>query len=862
MKKGRLFLLDLHGLAYRAYFAIKPLSTSRGEVTNAIYGLTRMLLKLLKEEAPDFIVGVLDSKIPTFRHNLYPEYKIQRVKAPPDFHDQLPPIIEIVNALGIRTISLDGYEADDLIGTLARRLEETVDEVVIVSADKDMCQLVDEKIRVMNTRKGLSDVVLYGPREVEEHFGVPPERMVDLLGIMGDASDNIPGVKGFGQKKAQGLIKRFGTIENILSNIDRIENRKDREALTASKEILSLGKELVKIKTDSPIKMGLEECRRRPPDIEGLRRLFLRFEFRSLLDLLPQEGGGVREENVKRVEGGELDEILEDLLGRPSIAIDLEVCGPNPHTSQILEIFFGTEDGANYRIPLVGSPESVLKRLTPLLEEERIEKVGYNMKDLVILLNRWGIHLEGVGFDLMIASFLVNPSLRNPRIEDIVEEYLGQNIRGAPPGARVRCFFRLKERLTRDLERMGLLRLFNEVEMRLIGPLAEMEIAGIRVDPHYLKTLSERFENELKGLEEKVWELGGVKFNLNSPKQLSHVLFEKLSLPVIKRTKTGFSTDEEVLLELTSYSEIAERILEYRELSKLKGTYVDALPRMIDQRTGRIHTTYSQTTTSTGRLASSNPNLQNIPIRTELGRRIRRAFIPEDGWSFLSGDYSQVELRILAHISEDPVLMDAFLAGKDIHAETASAIFGVEEGEVTSQMRRYAKVINFGVIYGMSPFGLARELGVSREEAASFIDDYFKRFKGVKEYIDRVIEEAKERGFVTTLWGRCRWVKEINSRNKSLREMAERIAINTPIQGSSADLIKVAMLRIHDEFKRRGLTSRMILQVHDELLFEVKGGEEEEVREVVLQEMKGVGTGLKVPLEVSIKTGRDWEELD
>lgn len=851
----RLFLVDLHGLAYRAYFAIGPLSTSKGEVTNAIYGITRMILKLLKEESPGFIVGVLDSRIPTFRHKAYPDYKIQRTKAPSDFYDQIPWIIEVVEALGIKTISLDGYEADDLIGTLARRFKEDVDEVVIVSQDKDMCQLVDEKTKVMNPR----DWLLYGPKEVEAKFGVQPERIVDLLGIMGDTSDNIPGIRGFGPKKAVDLIKRFGTIEDILSNIQEIENPKDREIVSRSKDILLLSKRLVKIETDSPIKIGLEDCRLRPQDTDRLRDLFLRFEFRSLLDLLGEDGKapGYKIRTIREI--NEIDRILDSLRKSSSIGIEIDVSSDNPHTSSLLGISLLAEDGGCYHIPL-DNRES-LKRIAPILEEPKIEKIGSNLKGTMILLDRYGINLGGVGFDVGIASFLINPSARNPRIEEIVEGYLGWNIRGKGSGVRVGCLFQLKGILTERLKEMGLLDLFNGIEMRLIEPLCKMERIGVRIDSDYLKDLSSQFEKELLAIEDEVCDLVGVRFNLNSPKQLSHILFEKLSLPVIKRTKTGFSTDEEVLLELADYSEVARKVLEYREISKLKGTYVDALPRMVDEN-GRLHTTYSQTTTSTGRLASSNPNLQNIPIRTGLGRRIRRAFIPEDDdWLFLSADYSQVELRILAHISDDERLKEAFLNGKDIHTQTAQEVFGVKEDQVDPQMRRFAKVINFGVIYGMSPFGLAKELRISMEDAQSFIDNYFNRYKGVREYIERVVEEAEEKGFVKTLWGRRRWIKDINSKNRNLREMARRIAINTPIQGSSADLIKVAMLRIYDEFKNRGFASRMILQVHDELLFEVKKGEEEGVRDVVSREMKEAGGFLKVPLDVSIKVGKDWEAL-
>lgn len=846
INKKRLFLIDAHGLAYRAYFALPGLSNSKGEVTNAVYGFTMMLQKLLKEESPDFIAVVFDSKAPTFRHQAYPEYKAQRARMPDDLRDQFPVIHEVVKAYNICSLSMDGYEADDLMGTMAKRFEDEVDEVVLVTGDKDMLQLVDDKIKVMATKKGITETIIYDEAQVEDRFGVPPQRLIDLLGLIGDSSDNIPGVAGIGPKKAAKLVQEFGTIEELLSNLDRVKNLKDQERLSSSKGDALLSKRLVTINTNSPLELKLEECRLTKENTRRLRELFLRCEFKRLLkELTPSKTSGVEEKTVR--DKAEFEKLIEELKKIQLLAIDLDDQG----------VVLGLEPKRVFCIPF----KEKVDKLTPILEDPSIAKCGYNLKEVIASLLRCGIELKGISFDVMLAAFLLNPSLRNPKLEDITLEYLGEGLNLDSSGERVASILRLKALLEKGLKEKKLTSLFEDIELKLIPVLSNMEWIGVKIDVDYLAEMSAELGFQLHNLGEEIYKLAGIQFNIRSPKQLSHILFEKLSLPPIKRTKTGYSTDEGVLRALSAYDELPKKILGHRELSKLKSTYIDALPRLIKPETKRLYTSYSQTTTATGRLASSSPNLQNIPIRTDLGRRIRTAFIPEDaGWLFLSGDYSQIELRILAHVSGDGNLIGAFKEDKDVHRLTASWVFGVEESKVTQKMRKQAKVINFGIIYGMSSYGLSRELGVSQKEAQAFIDKYFQYYHGVKEYVEKTIKEAEVNGYVVTLWGRRRELADINSKNRNLKEMARRAAVNTPIQGSAADLIKLAMIRIHDEFKGQKLGSRMIIQVHDELLFEVKREEEEKVKKIVIEGMEK-DVSLEVPIKVSIETATNWGEM-
>jgi len=849
--KKRLFLIDAHGLAYRAYFALPGFSSSKGEVTNAIYGFTRMLQKLFREESPEFIAIIFDSKTPTFRHITYSEYKAQRAKMPDDFREQIHGIHEIIKAYNICSVNLEGYEADDLMGTIAKRLKDEVDEVILVTNDKDMFQLVDGKVKVLATKKGLSETILYDAALIEKEFGVPPERMTDLLGLAGDSSDNVPGVPGIGPKKAVELIHELGGIEEILANIERVKNSRDRERLSSNKDDALLSKRLVTVDTDAPLDLTLEECRWIGPDTDRLKDLFLQYEFKSLLkELVPPERRKTEGKIVKDKKG--LEELIKELRSSSSFVIDLE---------RDKGICLGLDPERIYYLPFKdGDRDYILKELSSVFEDGSILKWGCDLKGTIIDLLQSGIELRGIDFDVALAAFLLKPSSRNPSLDSVIFDYLNEGVSKDSPFERSASILKVTSLVKRELEEKGLTSLFENIELKLLPVLAQMEQVGVKIDTDHLNRMSKELGEELSLLQEDIHRLAGVEFNINSPKQLSHVLFEKLSLPPLKRTKTGYSTDEEVLRALAPLDELPTRLLEYREMSKLKSTYVDTLPKLVDPKTRRVHTSYSQTTTATGRLASSNPNLQNIPVRTELGRKIRHAFVPEEGYLFLSGDYSQVELRILAHISGDGHLKEAFREGKDIHRLTASWVFGVDEDQVTFEMRDKAKVINFGIIYGMSSYGLSRELGILPQEAQAFIDRYFEFYSGVRGYVEGMIKEARTKGYVTTFWHRRRELPDINSKNRNLKEMAERVAINTPIQGSAADLIKQAMLRIHGELKGRNLISRMLLQVHDELLFEVKREEEDEVRKIVIEGMENCAH-LDIPLKVSIKTGNTWGEI-
>jgi len=854
----RLFLIDGQGLAYRAFFAIKNLSTSTGIPTNAVYGFTNMFLKLIKEEKPQYLAIVFDSKTPTFRHKKFPDYKAQRQKMPDEMRDQLPLIREVITAFNIPIFSKDGYEADDIIGTLVKRYEHQVDEIVVVSGDKDILQLVDDKIKVLATKKGLSETILYDREGVKERFGVEPEKVIDVLSLCGDTSDNIPGIKGIGEKTAIKLIQEFGSLENLLNNHSAPEKIKQY----SQQAILS--KELVTIDTQVPILADLEACRIKEYDKDKLFVLLEKLEFKKILKelgLYKKEETGEYKIITHR---DEFQILLNSLKDTTSLVVALTTTPVTPQNNQIVGIAIAFKPHSAYYIPL-GYEDSlkkeyVLDELKSLLEANEIKKIGHNLKFTLVELAKHGIRLKGIDFDTQIASYLLNPTAKH-NLEDIVLNYYGVVL--SPPNKdtclNVDYILRLSnDTLRPKLKEENLGCLFEEIEMPLIEVLAQMELDGVKIDIPYLKKLSQEFAHNLSNLEKEIYHLANAEFNINSPKQLGFILFEKLKMPVIKRTKTGFSTDESVLKELSSYHPLPDKLLEYRELTKLKSTYVDTLAQLVNPVTHRVHTSYNQTIAATGRLTSSDPNLQNIPIRTELGNRIRKAFIPEEEDVLVSADYSQIELRLLAHISKDERLINAFINNEDIHTQTALEIFGGNVDLVTQEMRRAAKVVNFGIIYGMSAYGLSQELKIPPSQAKEMINRYFERYPAIKDYIDRTIEETKLKGYVTTLWGRKRYLPEINSRNKVLREFAYRQAINMPIQGSCADLIKISMVEIYKRLERK--KAKMLLQVHDELIFEVKKDSLTEVIQLIKDCMEGIGTFL-VPIKVDVYVGKNWSEI-
>ncbi len=887
MAKKRLFLIDGNAYIHRAFHALPLLTTSRGEIVNAVYGFIRMILKILRKESPDYMAVCFDYPAPTFRHKVYEEYKATRKRAPDELRSQIPLAHEIVRALNLALFEKEGYEADDLIATLSERAKKEGIETVIVTGDKDALQLVDKSISVLNESKDIS----YNEEEVKERTGVTPRQITDFMALMGDQSDNVPGVRGVGPKTATQLIQRFGSIENLYQHLDEIGG-KLKERLKDSREDAFLSKRLVILEENVPLKFGISHCRIKPPKREELLGLLHRLEFRSLIAELVTTKEEKRVSYSTILSKDDFERLLKDLRKVPLVSIDFETTGKDPMAASLVGIALSLKPFSAHYVPLIhsylGAPEQldreyVLKELKPILENERIKKYGQNIKYEIILLKREGIDLKGIYFDTMVASYLLNPAKLNHNLGDIAIEYLGHKMtpiseligkgkkeitmdeveieRVTPYAcADADIVLRLAEIMEPKLKEKGLEGLFHKVEMPLVRVLAEMERDGVLIDKEYLGSLSKEFALELKKLEKKIYSLAGGEFNINSPKQLSYILFEKLKLPVIEKTKTGYSTKEAVLRELTPSHKLPSLLIKYRELAKLKSTYIDALPLLINPIDGRVHTSFNQTVTATGRLSSSEPNLQNIPIRTELGRKIRKAFIPKEGSILLSADYSQIDLRVLAHISKDKSLRDAFFKDEDIHSRTACEIFSISKKEVTPELRRIAKTVNFGLSYGMSPFGLSKDLGIPLKEAEKYITKYFERYRGVKKYIEEIIEEAKEKGYVITLLKRRRYIPEINHPDPRLSNFAKRVAINTPIQGTSADIIKVAMLEISERIKKERLKTKMTIQIHDELLFEVPEDEVKEVSRLAKEIMEG-SIELEVPIRVDIKMGKSWAEI-
>jgi len=877
-----LYLIDGNSYIYRAFYAIRGLTTSKGFPTNAIFGFTNMLLKVLKEKNPDYFAVVFDSPLPTERHRTYEEYKAHRPKMPDDLQVQIPYIKDIVSALSIPILEMPGYEADDIIATIAKRAEKGDIDTYIVTLDKDMLQILSPRIKVYDTmREKVTE-----EKDVIERFGVEPKRIPEIIALMGDTSDNIPGVYGVGEKTAVRLLKEFGSLDNLIENYHRIKKSELRASVSQNIDNIKVSLMLSTIDTDVPVETQVANLKPKEPDWASLLKFFKEFEFSSLLKLIPA-GASNQSEYVTILKKEDLKELLSII--RKEVTVDTETTSISPMTAELVGISFSITPEKAYYIPLahsyIGVPEQlpkefVITKIRDILENPEIKKIGHNIKyDLLILKNE-GIELKGVAFDTMIADYLLNPNKPNHSLEECALNYLSVkiprlrddevfgkgNFREVPieNATKYSCedsatTLRLKNILEPEIKKHGLDTLFYDVEMPLIEVLADMEMAGIKIDLSLMDAFSKELEEELVSLEKRIYFLAGEEFNINSPKQLREILFEKLGLKTIKKTKTGFSTDVGVLQELALEHELPREILEHRALSKLKGTYVEALPKMINPKTGRLHTSLNQTATSTGRLSSSEPNLQNIPIKGEWGKRIREAFIAEKGHLLLSSDYSQIELRILAHLSQDEGLIDVFRSNEDIHAKTAGEIFGVHDQDVTPEMRRRAKTVNFGIIYGISPYGLSQELHISPEEAKKYIDTYFQKHRGVKSYIENLIKEAQEKGHVSTILGRKRQIPELNSPNKNIRQLGERLAINTPLQGSAADIIKLSMINIWKRLKKEALKTRMLLQVHDELLFEAPEGEIEKVKALIKEEMEN-SIELSVPLKVDIRIGKNWAE--
>ena len=886
MKKKKLFLIDGNSYCYRAYYAIKELRNSKGQPTNAIYGFVLMLKKLMSSQSPDYMAVAFDLKGPTFRHKKFKEYKIKRKPMPDDLVSQMPLIKDMVRAYNIPIFEKEGFEADDVLATIAKKAAKKDIEVYIVTGDKDILQLIDENIKVCSTHK---EGLVYDKENVKERFsGLGPESITDFMALAGDQSDNIPGVRGIGEKTAIELIKEFHDIDNLYKNLDSVKSDSKKKILADGEESARMSKELAIVDVDVPIEVDIESMQMEAPDSKSLLGLFKAFEFRTLAKEIAGNDSGIRRKASYEtiVNKEEFDKFLKELKKQKEFVLDFETTSPNPLEAVPIGLSFCWKPGSAHYVALNGEGVELkyaFKALKSILEDEKIRKIGQNIKYEKLILSNYGIELKGIYFDTMIASYLLNPSKMNHNLDDLAFEHLDHKMISMSdlvgtgkkkigmdqvPLEKVSEYscedsdatLRLKEIFEKELFDKELDELFKKIELPLVDVLSEMERHGVKIDARLLKKTSVEIEKELEDLVTSIYKIAGKEFNINSPKQLSQILFVDLQLPVIKKTKTGYSTDVGVLQSLALEHPLPKEILRYRELSKLKSTYVDALPEMVNPRTGRLHTSFNQTVTATGRLSSSNPNLQNIPIKTEQGRLVRKAFIAEKGNLILSCDYSQIELRILAHLSGDEELVSAFEKDKDVHVHTASLIFDVEEKDVTPEQRSTAKTVNFGIVYGISAFGLSRSLQTDPASAQLFIDSYFERYPRVKLYMEDKIEEARDAGYVTTLFNRRRYIPEINTGSVREQQQAERIAINAPIQGSAADLIKIAMIDIHDEIKKKGLSSIMTLQVHDELVFEVPEKEMKLMQDLVKTRMEQA-VKLAVPVKVSVKYGKNWMEM-
>lgn len=881
--QGHLILVDGNSVANRAFYALPLLSTRSGQYTNGLYGFGLMLFKLLGEVRPTHLLVAFDAGKETFRTKRYAAYKGTRQKTPQELSEQLPLIKEMLDAFGIAHTELADFEADDIIGTLALRGAAEGFEVTIYTGDRDLLQLVSDAVTVLLTRKGVTDVKRYDLHAITDEYGLPPSGIVELKGLMGDSSDNIPGVPGVGEKTALKLLHQFGDVEGVLTHIDEVDGPKLRQRLQENKESARLSRELATIDCDVPLKLSWEQLELHPFDREAVTSFLRKYELNALvqrLDSLPEEifakqkQASEQQEEVRALkviaEAGEAAEVLGQL--QAPVAVVPVFCDANYY------------DGPFLGLGMADSTQGFFFPADVLLSQKGKEAIGkklsqggtlfFDAKRTMVRLRREGVTPFEPAEDLLLAGYLINPTDGEQRLQELCKTYLTSVPEGIAPlyprqdsrvedlaqwsAAQAQAMLALLDVLLPRLKEDALESLYREVELPLVGVLTTMELNGIAVDVERLKAIGAELEDRIAAITQKIYDAVGTSFNLNSPKQLGEILFEKLGLTPIKKTKTGYSTSAEVLEKLAPQHPVVQMILDYRTIEKLRSTYIDGLLAVIKPQTHKIHTRFHQALTATGRLSSSDPNLQNIPIRLEEGRRLRAAFVAsQSGWRILSSDYSQIELRVLAHLSQDERMIRAFVEGEDIHAETAAALFGVKKEEVTPQMRRQAKTVNFGIVYGISDYGLSERLGISRKEAASFIAAYFERFSGVKAYLDHAVEMAREKGYVTTLLNRRRYLPEIRSSNYNARSFAERTAMNTPIQGSAADIIKKAMIEVSRRLQQEQFQSRMLLQIHDELVFEFPKSEEKPLRDMVQEVMEHVFS-LRVPLVVDIHVGDTW----
>ena len=850
----RFFILDGPGFLFRAYHALPFLSTSRGVPSHAVFGMSTMLWKLLREDTPDYFAVAWDPPGPTFREEKFAAYKETRAPTPDDLRSQIPYVKALFEALRLPVLEVPGFEADDVLGTVVERTRDLPIELVLVTSDKDMLQLVSPRVRVFSTTGRGGDRVVFDEAAVKAKWGVEPAQIPDILALMGDSIDNIPGVPGVGEKTAAKLIGQFGGVERLYENLSLVPG-KLRETLAANRKQALLSRELATVSTRVPIAVDLETFRRRDPDWDRLRALWTEMEFHTLLRQVPAPAAaeaGVGDA-VTLADSAALAEYLARVPAGDPLAIEsVGEGGPPDPTITAIGLYHPAAGAA--RVALGAPADEQGRALVATLSGRTL--IGHDAKALA----EWWLARGGTlppGEDTAVVAYLLNPARTNYKLEEVCAELLGEGPGIAPPGTRAKWIWDLWAMAPRALAEVGLASLYEDVERPLIGVLAEMERHGIRIDQARLGEFSRELEVHLERTTREIFGLAGEEFNIGSPKQLAYILFEKLKLPPVKKTKTGYSTDADVLEQLALGHELPARIIEHRTLAKLKSTYADALPMLVNPTTGRLHTSFNQLVAATGRLSSSTPNLQNIPVRTELGRRIRAAFVPDPGWRFVAADYSQIELRILAHVSGEESLIEAFRRGEDIHARTASEVFGIALDAVTPEQRDIAKTTNFSVIYGVTAFGLSRGLDISPKQAQEFLDRFFARHPKVKAYLGRTVAEGRERGFVATLLGRRRYLPELRSGNPNLRGFGERMATNAPIQGTAADLVKIAMVRMARELRAHRLESRMLLQVHDELLFEAPAAEVGRLQALATEVMESALT-LDVPLKVDVKVGDDW----
>ena len=896
----QLFLIDGTAFAYRSFYAIRGLTNSKGMATNAVFGFARVMLKMLREQDPSHVAVVFDAPGKTFRSDMFPEYKATRKETPEDLISQLPLLDRLIEAFNIPVMRIAGVEADDVIGTLARKAEAVNMAAVLVTGDKDALQLVTDKVTVYDPYKDGAGK-WYGPEDVKERYGVLPDGVVNVMALMGDASDNVPGIQGIGEKTARTLMEKYGTLEELYEHTGELKG-KQKERIESGRDMAFLSRDLVTIKTDVDLEFDLDACCRRDFDKEALVSLFTELEFQSLAEEFlpdafteeaPEYGLIITEESLVRV--------IDEMRAASAFAVDTETTSTEPMRAELVGMSLSCAANTGYYIPVGHAPELMtqcredapagetiltreraLELLRPLLEDPAVGKAGHNLKYDLIIFAQAGVKLAGIVFDSMIASYLTDPSRMRHNLAEVSLHYLKRRVipiadligTGAKQitfdavPVKLACTYaaedadiswRLREQIEPVLEERGLVKLFKDVELPLLAVLASMEQAGIAIDTQLFEQLQREVAQQLQTLEREIIELAGEDFQINSPKQLQGILFGKLGLKPQRRTKTGFSTDMEVLEALAGEHRLPAKVLEYRTLEKLRGTYIEALPKLVNPETGRIHSSFNQAVAATGRLSSSDPNLQNIPVRTELGRRIRGGFIAcDEQHRLISADYSQIELRVLAHLSGDQALREAFEQDLDIHRDTAARIFDVMPETVTPEMRRQAKAVNFGVVYGISAFGLSKGLGITNKAAGRFIDQYFATYPGVRKWIDQTLEEATAKGYVTTLLNRRRYVPELQSKNNQVRRAAERVTINTPVQGTASDIIKLAMLRVDDALT--ALDTRLLLQVHDELVAEAPADRAAEAA-ACMREIMESAVSLDVALKVDVQIGQHWAEI-